>query len=208
MDWADLIAYAVRDCEDFICAGLIPIERLSSDGEERERFLDLVRERRRIPAAERDSLADTFERVLNACPIPRHCPSTRAGRAALRCFTNHQINAAISAAALVDRDGGSHLEIRPETTATILLFEGLTWHYVIDSGLLQAQRNEQRRNIRVLFQRLADVAIARAEHDVLSPLVQKQLRATNSDAERLRIVADVIASMTEDVAIAWCQRER
>ena len=38
MDWSDDIAYAVHDMEDFYRAGLIPLDRLAIDEDERERF--------------------------------------------------------------------------------------------------------------------------------------------------------------------------
>ena len=39
MDWADDIAYSVHDIDDFYRAGLIPLDRLLTDTDERDRFL-------------------------------------------------------------------------------------------------------------------------------------------------------------------------
>jgi dGTPase len=206
MDWADLIAYAAHDCEDFLRVGLIPIDCLKDDQSERERFLGLVIARRHIPPAGQDMLAATFQRLLIDCPIPGVSPTTRSGRAALRCFTNHQINAAISAAALAESDSGPRLAIEPQSYAAINLLEGLTWHSVIDSGLLATQRHVQRQVIRTLFVQLADMAVGSGDLRGLPHLAQYQLWAANSDTERLRVVSDVIASMTEDQAMAWSQQ--
>ena len=39
MDWADDVTYAVHDVDDFYRAGIIPLERLATDGAELDRFL-------------------------------------------------------------------------------------------------------------------------------------------------------------------------
>jgi dGTPase len=204
MDWADLIAYAAHDCEDFMRVGLIPVAQLNADLAEREHFLGLVIDRRRIPPVEQDALAATCQQLLSDCPVPQQSPATRSGRPALRCFTNQQINAAISAATLAVGNGSPRLEIDPPAYRAILLLEGLTWHYVIDSGLLATQRREQRQVIRSLFEQLANTVLGSGNLAGLPPLAQQQLQVANTDADRLRVVSDLIASMTEDQATAWC----
>lgn len=198
MDWADLIAYAVHDFEDFARAGLIPLAELSADVRERERFLALLCDRRGLASAEQESLATTFGQLLAACPAPGESATTRSGRNALRFFINHAIDDAIAGADLARSGGGSAtLAIHPETMAEIWLFEGLTWHYVIASELLSSQREEQRALIRSLFAILADAASTMTDLSLFTSPQQKRLRNAASDEARLRIVCDVIAGMTE-----------
>ena len=77
----------------------------------------------------------------------------------------------------------------------IMLTEGLTWHYVIDSAMLAPIRAEQRRIIRDLF-----LALAAPSRERLWPSGEPWscwLREAPDDAARLRVVADTIASLTE-----------
>jgi dGTPase len=185
MDLADFIAYAVDDFADFACAGLIPLESLGRDAAERHRFLDLVIARRAVPPAEHADLEHALETVLARYPA--------AGRMVMETACETGIAGFIEAVSLQpDSDHAGTLQIDRQHELEILVLEGLTWHYVIDSKLLLPQRREQRQVIRSIDAR--DLTRFPAAY-------HRHLRAAESDAARLRIVADVIASMTEDEAI-------
>jgi dGTPase len=206
MDWADLVAYAVLDFEDFARAGMLPLETLMVSAAERERFLALVFARRRVPLGEQATFEAIFARLLAACPVSELPPTSRRDRNALRCFCQHQIDEAIGAVSLsADGHGDPALAIDPATKAKILLLEGLTWHYVIDSDLLVPQRDEQRRLIRGLFAAFAEgVTMDRGLSRLPHPFERRFLEAEN-DSQRLRIVCDCLALLTETEAIAIYQ---
>lgn len=187
MDWADLVAYAVYDFEDFSRSGDIPLAQLAADSRERDRFLDLVTTRRRVPSTDHARFAANLDRLLQSCPLLPGTSDTRAARNALRCLANHLVAETIGALRIGGGDVGSAtVTIEPEVEATILLVEGLTWHYVIASDLLAEQRAAQRQMIRTLYRHLASAAPGPDE------------------ATRLRDVADTIASLSEDAVIAAC----
>src|SRR5207253_26039 len=63
MDWADDIAYAVHDMEDFYRAGMVPLNRLRSDGERAEFVSDVFAEWKRAGAKEPFSESEATERL-------------------------------------------------------------------------------------------------------------------------------------------------
>jgi dGTPase len=198
MDWADLVAYATLDFEDFVRAGSLPLAQLAHDPAERARFLALVFARRRI-AQEQGLYESSLDQLLRDCPATATSPTTRAGRTALRCYINHQIDRAIGGVSLTP--DASSVTIDPTAKASILLLEGLTWHYVIDSDLLVPQRDAQRQIIRSLFEALAQAASSGCGLPVFPSTAQDRLQTTDSQAARMRVVVDVIASLTEDQAL-------
>lgn len=186
MDWADLVAYAALDFEDFVRAGSLPLAQLRADAAERARFLEMVVTRRCVSENEQTLYEMNLVQLLCECPASEPLPASRAGRKALRCFINHDIDRAIGGVT-VATEAGNHLtlEIDPTVKARILLLEALTWHYVIDSELLVPQRDAQRAIIRSLFEAL-----------------EQRFERVPTKSERLRMVSDCIASMTEAEAIA------
>lgn len=194
MDLADFIAYAVDDFADFACAGLIPLTALGSDRGERDRFLDLVAERRAILPAEQAALERALDSVLARYPA--------AGRKAMEAACGAGIAGYIASVSL-DRDASwpGTLRIERQHELEIFVLEGLTWHYVIDSSLLLPQRRQQRQIIRTLFANFSSAVNNERNWTPFPAAFQARLRDAESAAARLRIVADTIASMTEEEAV-------
>ncbi|HZH06121.1 MAG TPA: dNTP triphosphohydrolase, partial [Lautropia sp.] len=202
MDWADLLAYAVYDFEDFVRNGDIPMAHLRASAAERQWLLDLVFTRRCVPAEQQELHTQILDRLLTECPTPGD--DTRQFRNALRCFSNRLVDEAISGVRLcLERDGAAALVTAPEQHAMIMLTEGLTWHYVIDSAMLAPLRAEQRQLIRELFLALANATKEASRWEQLPLAVRRSLGRVQGEAEVLRLVADAVASMPEQEAISY-----
>ena len=205
MDWADLLAYAVYDFEDFVRSGDIPVAQLRTSAAERQWLLDLVFTRRRVPSDQQGRYAQVLDRMLAECPPPDD--DLRRTRNGLRCFANRLVDAAVGGVCLRPGvDGAATLVTDPEQHAMIMLTEGLTWHYVIDSALLAPLRAEQRQLVRELFQALADAAVTSSRWQSLPPVLRRRLENDRGETEPLRLVADAVAAMPEQDAIAYHAR--
>lgn len=202
MDWADLLAYAVYDFEDFVRSGDIPMSQLRASAAERQWLLDLVFARRHVPVDEQELYARVLGRLLADCPNRRD--NARHFRNALRCFADQLVDEAISGVHLQRGvDGIATLVTTSEQHAMIMLTEGLTWHYVIDSAMLAPLRAEQRQLVRELFLVLADMSGQPSQWDQLPSSLQRGLAYAQGQDDVLRLVADAVASMPERDAIAY-----
>jgi dGTPase len=202
MDWADLLAYAVYDFEDFVRSGDIPMARLRASSAERHWLLNLVFARRGVPTDQQDHYARVLDRLLAACPSPG--ADGRGFRNALRCFANRLVADAIGGVRLgAGADGAVTVLTTPEQHAMIMLTEGLTWHYVIDSSMLAPLRARQRQLVREVFLALVAVGEQPASWETLPPALRRRLGRAEDEAEMLRLVADTVASMPERDAIAY-----
>jgi dGTPase len=221
MDWSDDLTYAIHDVEDFYRAGLIPLHLLNQPkrpgtDKERVRFLNYVYSHRdEIPELKNVTESDLdkmlFEVLFPFFTLDEPYEGTRDHRARLRIFTSQMVNRYINAPRLVEVGHGSmEVKIKDEFKQEIAILKQLTWFYVIEAPSLAIQQFAQKKMIEFLFDVFLDEA-GKAPCHLLPPYYQERLRAIpTAEAERnqaiKRIVADLIAGMTEAQAVALYQR--
>ncbi|MFT4036928.1 MAG: dNTP triphosphohydrolase [Thermomicrobiales bacterium] len=207
MDWADDVAYAVHDMSDFFRAGIIPLDRLASDHRERRRFLAAEFVRTRIHGSDQDAFAERFEELAAAFPGANPFFGTRLDRARLRSFTSSLISRYINAVSIQQQpDGVYTVVIDPVMNREVQLLKGLTWYYVINSPALTSQRYGQRSLIRALFTTLRDAAFSAHDVHIFPPFYREMLDMAEHDHERLRVIADYIAAMSEGQVVEIYER--
>lgn len=207
MDWADDVAYAIHDLDDFFRAGIIPLDRLVHDGNERERFLAAEFSRTGSSYPNRGHAKAVFENLILRLPVTRSFRGTTLDRATMRSFTSRLIGEYINAVSIQPL-ASQHYHVQIESTKEmeVSLLKGLTWYYVINSPSLVSQRYGQSNLIKSLFTILAQAASILGDRYIFPPYYQEQLALGNDEAARLRTVADYIASMSEAQAIEVHQR--
>ena len=218
MDLSDDIAYAVHDVEDFYRAGLIPLDRLAIGDVEADKFADHASQ-----ALEKKGQPGEYEpaeckrilrKVLKRHKITESYSGTREQRGRLRGMTADLIGRYIKAAELSAPNDGEGLWVRlrdEEARKELAIFKELLWYYVINDVSLATQQYGQRRIIRELFETFHG-ELKSGSVDVFPEGYRERLEklgdGSGSDTEegRARVVADLIASMTEQQAVAMYHR--
>lgn len=206
MDWDD-ITYAIHDVEDLYRAGLVPLDLLRNSEDERGRFRQYVEAKWDGPPATRlDATFAAFEDVLAVFALTGPYDGTRVQRVALRAATGQQISQYLQATTLSPDGHGEHaLQVPEEIRDEVNLLKELTWYYVIDRPSLALQQEGQARVVRDLFELYWDVVHGRRRRALLPRARLDELTALEggdaSAADRARLVADVVASLTEEDAL-------
>jgi dGTPase len=231
MDWADDIAYAVHDMEDFYRAGLIPLERLMAEDErERQSFLDGTFRRweqeevRPIrPEHTDDELRTAFTRLIEALreihPIHEPYSATRTQRARLRSLTSWLIRRYVRPEEdeppiqlqEPTQENRRVVKVHPIAEREIAMLKQLTWFYIIHRPSLAGQQVGQRRIVCELFEIFSDAG--RNPKKVMQLPVGAQERLSEEleqsgdrDGVAARIASDLICGLSEQQAIALYQR--
>lgn len=198
MDWSDDVTYAVHDMEDSYRAGMVPLDQLLRGGAAREDFVASLKEQER---------AAKFLDDLKALDVPElHRPfdGSSAQRGTLNWFSAQLINRFILAAKL----NGDALELPAHARFEVDTLKLVMKHFVFGHPALAAQQHGQRRVIRELFTTFWSAANSSHEHEQkIVPVQFRELLASASDnTARARLMADLIAGMTERDAISLHQR--
>jgi dGTPase len=217
MDWADDVAYSVHDTEDFYRAGLIPLDRLAGSVLERERFLEVAAPRANSAGISVNSdFQLIFTGLFNRIRVREPYAGTREQQQFLYDFVSSNIHRFVSATSLKEPPGvdGEAVTIPEQVGLEVFLLKQLLWMYVIENPALAAHRLGQRRAVRTLFQEFNSAAAERRwqlfpahYRDRARKLFEDRRLAGEIPAcDRIRLVADTVASMTDRQALLVYQR--
>jgi dGTPase len=211
MDWADDVAYSVHDVEDGVRAGRISLAELT-DPAERAAVAELAA--KYFSTEPVSGLEDAARDLLR---LPVVADMTVAGydgsldaQVALKRLTSELVGRFASAAVTGTRrahgDGtltryAADLVIPPRVAAEVALLKAVALRYVMsdpDRRALQARQRE-------LLAELVAALTGRGAN-ALEPAFVPTWRAAAGDAERLRVVIDQVASLTDAQAVSWYRR--
>jgi dGTPase len=208
MDWADDVAYSVHDVEDGIHAGLIRLGAM--DEADRNAVCEIAADQ--YSALRADQLSPVLDRLL-ALPTLRDLAAydgsylaQAAAKRATSELTGRFAGAAVTAtqveygAAPLARYAAD-LVVPAPIAAECALFKAIAVHYVMRRPGTAERQADQRRLLTELAETLLDGAPGS-----LDPALAPAFVDAATDAERLRVVVDQVAQLTDSSARAWHAR--
>ena len=208
MDVSDDIGYSVHDVEDAILSGRVSLGVLWDLVE----IADLANKGARVFGGTPDALVDAADR-LRQIPVIAEVADydgTLGASVSLKAMTSQLVGRYISATVAATRcavTGGDEsawggdmsmgrfsadLVVPSDIVAEITLLKSVAVLYVMDHSLHQKEQERQRDRLC----RVKDYVCAGAPTS-LDPIYQGWWEDASTDAERLRVVIDQLASMTE-----------
>jgi dGTPase len=222
MDWSDDVAYSVHDLEDGLHSGLITLAQLR-DHTERQPVAELALADYCPPGyTDVAELGDVFDALLAVDCWPERFDGGPRTVAAVKHLTSELIGRfagagrRVEAASQAGPGSGSggrsnpsgpfrsyefDLHVPRRQRLECALLKAVTAHYVMrraGAAALQARERE-------LLAELAATVLAGAP-GALDPMFRPDFESATSDAARLRVVVDQVASLTDTSALAWHAR--
>lgn len=208
MNWADDVAYSVHDFEDAVHSG---IASLAVFGSATERRALVETAHRRFPGeGEPAELEAALERLVALDYWPRSFDGTMGDLVALKHFTSWLIarfSNAAQVATQVEYGPGpltrydADLVIPDEARAEVSVMKAVAVQYVMNRPGADEEYARQREIIAELVN-----ALVFDGGRSLEPWLRPTYDAAESDNERLRVVIDQVASLTDVSIVDWHRR--
>ena len=207
MDWADDVAYSVHDVEDAVVGGHLSLAVLAG-GADREAIAELAAST--YIDAETHEIFEAMDRLSQLQYWPGVFDGSQQSLAALKNTTSQLIGRFCGAAQTETRKlfgpgyltrYNASLMIPRGVEVEVAVLKTLANLFVMQrSGATEIYAQQQD-----TLKALATVLYAREGRDIETWLKPAWDRAT-TDGQRLRVVVDQIASLTDSSAVAWHQR--
>ena len=208
MDWSDDVAYSVHDMEDAVHSGMAPLAALTSAEERRE--LVAVAHERFPDEGEPAALEEAFDRLIALDYWPAGFDGSMRDLVALKRFTSYLIGRFCSTAQVATQVAfgpgphtryGASLIVPDEVRAEVAVMKAVAVRYVMHRPGAEAEYGHQREVITELVNALV-IDGGRS----LEPWLKPTFDEAASDGERLRVIVDQVASLTDVSVLAWHRR--
>lgn len=209
MDWADDVAYSVHDVEDALYSGFLNPTQLAP-GPGMEDVIAAALAQQDGDGLTEAQLRAAFERLRALEFWPVDFDHSAASLAALKSMTSELIGrfclAAVERTREVAGPGpltryAADLQVPPEQRAEVALLKAVSSRFVFHRPGVAPMYQDQR----TLLIELAGALMSRGA-PALHPMFQASWQAAGGDDERLRVVVDQVASLTDVSAVRWHQR--
>ncbi len=199
MDWSDDVAYSVHDVEDGILHGRITLDVLWDLVE----LAALAEKGAHLFGGEPEALLEAAARLRSMSLVGRAADfdGSLQDLAALKAMSSELVSRFVTAAVTATRQRYgkqplgryiAKLVVPPLVEAEVTLLKSVAVLYVMDERRHLAEQERQRDRI---F-RVTDY-LWRGGEGTLDPMFRPWFNRAESDAERMRIVIDQVASLTE-----------
>jgi dGTPase len=206
MDWSDDVAYSVHDLEDSLVSGQVKLDQLSNDLPKlftvaKQMYLADITE------AEMQIALSSLQKL--SC-WPRYYDGTHRSLARLKDLASQLIGRFAQAAEVATQekygDGdltrySANLVVPRAQRVEVALLKSMAGHYVINADDSQIRYAEQQKLLTELVEAILESAPATLEGFFLQDWQQAQ-----TDQQRLRVVIDQVASLTDPGAVALHNR--